>query len=65
MSEKERPSNAACDAITASTLAAASIIEYFKKNNWQIVSFFPNSACAHKACIFEEKSSSKSRKKKK
>ena len=45
MSEKARKAEV-CDAKTASTLAAASIMHYYRERNWKIISFFPNAVCA-------------------
>ena len=38
-----------CDPKEASTLAASSLVHFFKQRDWKIVSFFPNSPCARKA----------------
>lgn len=39
------------DSYTAGTMAACSIMQFFKRHNWQIISFFPNSVCAKKRHI--------------
>lgn len=49
MSEKGNKPVSGCDAKTASTLAASSLIRFFQKKHWKIVSFFPNSPCARHA----------------
>ena len=61
MSKQEKRAVSACDPKTASTLAAASVMQFFRGKTWKIVSFFPNSPCARtqndiKPCVNEDKS---------
>jgi len=46
MKEKKEQNTSQSDTVSASTWAAYSIGEYFRENNWKIVSFFPNSKCS-------------------
>ena len=48
MREKKSKVKDECKQEDSATLAASSIAQYFTSNNWKIVSFFPNSPCAHK-----------------
>ncbi|MBO7237801.1 MAG: hypothetical protein J6U96_00725 [Elusimicrobiaceae bacterium] len=54
MSKKSKGQGKTCDNKTASTLAAASIMQYFKEENYGIVTFFPNSVCVQsKKCKYK------------
>lgn len=48
MSEKVNHTGKVCDNKTASTLAASSVVRFFKERNWKIISFFPNTPCCEK-----------------
>lgn len=51
MSKKLKGTAGVYDSKNASSLAAASIMHYFRERDWKIVSFFPNAVCAgSKAC---------------
>jgi len=54
MSKQPKETQTTCDKYTASTLAAASIMRYFKEQNWQMISFFPNAVCVQqKKCKYK------------
>ena len=64
MTEKTKKSSGKEKEKNASTLAAASVAQYFKEKNWKIITFFPNSPCAKKGTKILKKTMDANAKKK-
>lgn len=44
--KKEKPdATGSCDRQEAGSAAASSLMQFFKQQNWKVVSFFPHSKC--------------------
>ena len=39
----------------AASLAAGSVMDFFKKHKWKMISFFPNAPCASSLCPLKKK----------
>lgn len=63
MNGKDKKITERCDAKESSTLAASSVAQFFKENNWKIISFFPNAECIKKRAKGKQKQESDSKKK--
>lgn len=57
MTEKTKKSSGKEKSKNASTLAAASLAQFFKEKNWKIITFFPNSPCAKESVKASKKTS--------
>ena len=54
MSKQNKGGETSCDPKEAASLAASSILNYFKEHKWKIISFFPNASCVGRDCPLEK-----------